>query len=299
MKPSVKSGLSLAAVAVILVLVLAAGVATVYVALTSGTPSSVSEGSNTSSSNFLSGSPSSTSSTITSSCSSTSIVGLNATGRYPSLIPLYAAYDSQSISYSITTGGNKFNSTETFNVIYRSSTTDKVTTTEVGTTVGGESVNLSETAWILKNGTVLAVFMPTGGGGVNETGAAATAEFVGSGEGFYLEVGFGENQPLLGNSAETLHSTGTSIVTISGSQVNVTSYAGSVSQAQPTGCSSGSVAVSVSLSIGTPAGATFPLVTSCTEDEVLTSTVTIGGNQVNSTVNADYAIEMTGFTVAS
>jgi hypothetical protein len=193
------------------------------------------------------------------------------------------------LTFSGSSDGQTFNSTESFNVVYRSATTDKVTTTDY-IAVAGSNVNETDTAWILKNGTTIAVDMSVGGQNINETGSSANSLVVSALGGFYEEVFFGDNPTAVTNDSQLFHSTGTSTVTIGGSQVTVTTYAANLSNEVVNNCGSTSVYGTFSMSIGTPIGATFPLVTGLVED----ASTSVSGN----TTSVNIALHVTAFTVA-
>jgi hypothetical protein len=154
--------------------------------------------------------------------------------------------------------------------------------------VEGSSVNETDTAWILKNGTAIAVDVSVDGQSMNETGSFANT-LVALG-GFYDEIVFDQNPALFTNDTQYFHSTGTSTVTIGGSNVTVTTYVANLSDEVVSSCGNTSVYGTFSMSMGTPIGATFPLVTNLEED----ASTTVSGN----TTTVDVGLQMTAFTVA-
>ena len=172
-------------------------------------------------------------------------------------------------------------------MVYRSATTDKVATTLALDGVGVVSTN---TEWILNNGTAIAVESSEGGQEVNSTGTAATTMLAGAFAGFYVEIAFGQNQSIYGNDTQAIQSTGTSTVTIGGNQVTVTNYSANMSSQESNGCQTVTTRTSFSLSVGTPSGATFPIVTNLQ----LTVSTTVG--LASSTVSE--RLLLTSFTVA-
>jgi len=187
--------------------------------------------------------------------------------------------------FTSSNGTTTFNSTSTFNVVYRSATTDKVT---VSSTLGGTTT--TETAWVLKNGTTIAVEISAGGQSFNETGTAATGMIAGVMAGFYIEVEVGQSQAFYAAETQYFHSTGTSTVTIGSNQVKVTNYAANSANELVNECGSSFTYTSFALSIGTPSGTSFPLVTNLQVS---------GSETVNGAVqNLNYSIKLTAFTVA-
>lgn len=119
----------------------------------------------------------------------------------------------------------------------------------------------------------------------------ASTDALGFVSGFYFEVVFGDNQSLLANGTESIHSTGTSTVTIGGSHVTVTNYTGSASEQVAADCVNTESSASFALSIGTPVGASFPVVTNATLEESVTAS--------GSTTTIDIKMQMTAFTLAA
>jgi hypothetical protein len=182
-------------------------------------------------------------------------------------------------------GTATMNETASFNVVYRSATTDKVTTTfNTGTE------NASETAWILKNGTTIAVYISAGAQGFNETGSEANTMIVGVFAGFYEEIEIGGNQGLYAAESQYFHSTGTSVVTIGGSQVTVKNYVANSANEVVNVCGSSSTYTNFALAIGTPSGTNFPIVTSL----AIAGSTTENG----SPTNFNYSLHLTAFQVA-
>jgi hypothetical protein len=174
-------------------------------------------------------------------------------------------------------------------VVYRSATTDKVTTTYY-IAVDGSNVNETYTAWILKNGTTIAVDISAAGQDVNETGSSANALVPSVLGNFYDEIVFGESPTLITNDTQFFHSTGTSTVTIGGSQVTVTTYVANLSNEVVNNCGITTIYGNFSMSMGTPIGATFPLITDLVEN----ASTDVSGN----TTSVDIALHMTAFAVA-
>jgi hypothetical protein len=166
-------------------------------------------------------------------------------------------------------------------VIYRSATTIKVNNSfNSGTT--SEQMTL----WILKNGTALAVNFA----GQNLTGIEANGFITGAFAGFYEEIDIGQQQSFYAGSSQYFHSTGTSSVTIGSNKVTVTNYALNSLPETVNSCGTISTYSAFTLSIGTPSGTSFPIVTNM--HFVGTSTVNGSPN------NFDVSIQVTAFTVA-
>jgi hypothetical protein len=194
---------------------------------------------------------------------------------------MLTAYNSQSVTFSDITGGKTNNITSSFNVVYRSSSTIKVTSTFAST-------NTSETitAWILKNGTTLAVSVA----GQNFTGTAASSFIIGAFSGFYEEIAVGGQQSFYSSASQYFHSTGTSTATIGTNKVTVTNYAANSPNEAVTVCGTTSTYTTFSLSIGTPSGTTFPLVTNLQ----LAGTTDVNGTPTSFA----YTLQVTAFTLA-
>jgi hypothetical protein len=138
--------------------------------------------------------------------------------------------------------------------LYTSSTTYKIT---LNYAVGAGTQNQTSTAWILKNGTVLAVNFA----GQNVTGASAQTMVAGLFAGFSEEV-FASSQLSTYTASQYFHSTGTSSVTIGSNSLTVTNYAANKLPQTITLCSGDvSTLTGFKLSVGTPRGTTFQLVT--------------------------------------
>lgn len=230
----------------------------------------------------------------TSSCTSTSLSISSPASPPPSLISTLSSYDSQTVNtYAALNGKQVYASSQSFDVVYRSPTTYKVDSTSnlTGSVAQGASYT-SYTSWILANGTALAVYGATDGQpGYNQTGASANTILEQSAlSGFYLGVSFSQGVGYFANESEFLHPNGTSTVTLGQNKLTATTY---VPALGVTYAYCGLEAVtydSYYLEVGTPQGATTPLVTNLAYSGTLT---------VNGTTSAiDYAFETTAFTVA-
>jgi hypothetical protein len=142
------------------------------------------------------------------------------------------------------------------------------------------------TVWILKNGTTLAVNFA----GQNFTGSTASGFITGAFAGFYQEIEVGQQQSFYSGASQFFHSTGTSSVTIGANKVTVTNYAANSLPETVTACGSTSTYSAFSLSIGTPSGTTFPIVTNLH----FAGTSTVNG----SPSSYDVSVQVTDFTIA-
>ncbi|MDA4117882.1 MAG: hypothetical protein OK455_06005 [Thaumarchaeota archaeon] len=187
------------------------------------------------------------------------------------------------------------NSTATFKVIYRSATTIKVNTTFSSTSASG-SANETFTAWILKNGTAIAVYANIGGHAMNYTtstsqfGLTPSTLLAGAFSGFYEEIEVGGNQGFYASATQYFHSTGTSSVTIGSNHLTVTNYALNAASEAVLFCGSSSTYTTFVLQIGTPTGTNFPLVTNLQ----LAGSTTSNGNPTT----FSYILQLTAFSLA-
>jgi hypothetical protein len=152
-----------------------------------------------------------------------------------------------------TTTPTSFNFSESYTIDYASSTTYKITITEVA---GGQ--NIVTTVWVLKNGTALAISIT--GDPQNITGSEAQEFIVGTFAGFTLQV---QADSLLNYYTNNgfFHSTGTSTVSIGPTNVKVTNYVANTLPETVDECGDVTTLTAFSLSVGTPSGGTAPLVT--------------------------------------
>jgi hypothetical protein len=166
-------------------------------------------------------------------------------------------------------------------VIYRSTTTIKVNSTF---TAAGNSEQT--TLWILKNGTVLAVNIA----GQNITGAETSGVLEGSFAGFYEEIDIGQQQSFYSTDSQYFHSTGSSSVTIGLNTLTVTNYALNSLPETVDSCGTLTNYTAFALSIGTPSGTSFPIVTNLQ----FAGTSTVNGAQNSFNVTE----QVTAFLVA-
>jgi hypothetical protein len=205
------------------------------------------------------------------------------------VIPLLSAYSAMSFqgnSTSSSSGGSASSSptsfvfTESYQVVYASSTTYKVTVVavEAGT-------NITETAWVLRNGTAVAVDVS----GQNFTGAEAKEFIVSVFAGFTLQVQ-ADSEIGLYTSTNYFHASGTSTENIGSTQVAVTTYSANTLPETVVGCGSTSTITAFSFSVGTPKGASTPLVI---YENIAGSDIVSGQTQ-----NYEYTLQVTSITVA-
>jgi hypothetical protein len=186
------------------------------------------------------------------------------------------------LKYNITSGTSQTNLTESYTRVYASATTYKVT---VSSSANGQTTP-PETAWILKDGTVLAVNVA----GTNITGSPAQQMIVGVFAGFSAEVQAG-NQLSTYTANQYFHTTGTSSVTIGSSTFPVTNYAANTLPQTITDCITGATTnlTAYKLSVGTPSGTSYKVVTYMQ----LAGSSTSNGQPVN----FNYVIQIVSLTV--
>jgi len=204
-------------------------------------------------------------------------------------VPLLSQYSAMTIqgsgiSNAGTSSASSYNVTSSYTTIYHSSTTYKVGVTFVS---GGETATY--TIWVQNDGTVVAVAITAGGYSINETGSQAQGLVTGAFAEFTLQVQL-ESQINYYTNNSFFHSTGTSTVQIGGTSVSVTNYAANNLPETVNECGDITTLTAYSFSIGTPHGATLPLVVS----------VHIAGSDVinGQTENFDYSALVTSITVA-
>lgn len=172
-------------------------------------------------------------------------------------MPLLSAYSAMTIQANGTesspgTSATSYNYTESYNVVYHSSTTYKVDLVTLT-----EGVNISSTVWILNNGTAIAI----NEAGFNLTGSYLTPDtVVGLFAAFTLQIQ-ADSYIGLYTSSNYFHATGTSTVMIGPTQVTVTTYQANTLPETVSGCGQTATLTAYSFSVGTPKGATVPLVT--------------------------------------
>jgi len=156
----------------------------------------------------------------------------------------------------------------------------------VNNTFGSGTTSESETVWILKNGTAIAVNIA----GQNLTGTEANSLVTGAFAGFYEEIDVGQQQSFYSGDAQYFHSTGTASATIGSNTVTVTNYALNSLPETVNSCGTLSNYTAFTLSIGTPSGTNFP---------IATNLHFAGTSTVNGTPSSfDVSVQVTAFTVA-
>ena len=173
------------------------------------------------------------------------------------MIPLLSAYSALTVkgSGSSSSSGStttSYNFSESYSTIYVSSTTYKIS---IQTTEG--NTNLTETVWVLKSGTAVAIDTE----GQNFTGSEAQEFIIGAFAGFELQLQADAQVSYYTNTG-FFHSTGTSTVSIGPTSVKVTSYSANTLPETVSECGDVTTLTAFSLSVGTPQGASLPLVTS-------------------------------------
>jgi hypothetical protein len=200
------------------------------------------------------------------------------------LLSSYSALTVVDNGTSSTTGQTSTTSyalTESYTTVYASSTTYKVNVSESE----AGSPGISYLVYVLKSGTIAAVTISVSGYTQNVTGSQAQEEGVGIFAGFTLAVQF-DSQISYYTYSSFFHSTGTSTVNIGPTSVKVTTYAANTLPETVTECGVTTSLTAFSFSVGTPSGATEPLVTSAH----------IAGNSDGSTY--DTYITVTSVTLA-
>jgi len=231
--------------------------------------------SSTSASSTTSSMTSATTQTLTATCTTTTTS--SATTAVLALIPWLNAYPSMTLSFngntSTMTTSRSF--TYSYSVVYVTSTTYKVDGDYVSTT------SHQFTAWLLKNGTALAVEI----GQHNDTGAQAASDVQTYFGGFASIQGFLQEQSLYSNLFRT---NGTSTVTIGTQTFTVTNYVAVTLPETIQLCNGeADTLAAYNLSEGTPSGSTIELPTYAN----------IAASTSNGTHFA-FTVEITAFTVA-
>jgi hypothetical protein len=193
-------------------------------------------------------------------------------------VPLISAFPSMALTFNATYQGHPLNQTEAYSTVYVSATTYKVNVTS-----NPFGLISTSTAWILKNGTVLAIYS----GGANTTGFSAQGNAEAAFQGFFEDESAASQLSTYGSYFKA---TGTSSVTIGTNTFTVTNYQLATSGVSTQGCGGVSGTLNTeNLSIGTPSGSSTGLVTYFQ----LSATVTYNG-QVE---NVSWVIKVTSFTL--
>lgn len=185
---------------------------------------------------------------------------ITTSGQLNSVVPLLDAFSAMTVTYNGTSNGQSFSEQGSYAVVYSSATTIKVTITTTFQTSSSSSGSETLTAWILKNDTVVAIDEA----GYNLTGSEGQTVMTGLFAGFVFEVDAGQS---LGSytSSSFATKTGTSQVTLGGHTFTVTDYALSGSTQTISICGSSDTYTKFDLSVGTPSGTNYPLITSFSE----------------------------------
>ena len=205
------------------------------------------------------------------------------------MIPLLGTYSAMTVQTNETisssgtslTPPQSYNLTESYSTVYVSSTTYKV---NVSSTAAGQ--NIVYTAWVLKNGTALAIDIE----GYNLTGSVAQEGLAGVFAGFAAQVEAGTEISLYTTSSN-FHPTGTSTVSIGPTPVVVTSYAANTLPETIADCGTSTTLTAYSLSVGTPQGTNSSLIIY----EHLAGSETADGQ----TTALDVVLQVTSITLAS
>jgi len=183
-----------------------------------------------------------------------------------------------------TSSAQTYNITSSYTTIYHSSTTYKVS---VSFASSGQTATY--TIWVQNDGTVVAVAITASGYTVNETGSAAQGLVTGAFAEFTLQVQL-ESQINYYTNNSFFHSTGTSTVQLGQASVKVTTYVANNLPETVTYCGETSTLTAYSFAVGTPQGASLPLVVS---EHIAGSDIVNGQTQ-----NYDYSSQVTSITVA-
>jgi len=166
--------------------------------------------------------------------------------------------------------------------VYASATTYKV-----DVQLNGDGISMNSTAWILRNGTALAVDEL----GNNETGAAGQQLVGNLFAGFTAEIQAGSELSQY-TASPGFHSDGNSTVTLGPSTFTVTNYVANSLPLTEAACGATTVITSFNLSVGEPQGSGYELVTFIQFDASVT-----GSGIPTSAVG--YVIQIVSVTVAS
>jgi hypothetical protein len=173
------------------------------------------------------------------------------------------------------------NITESYNTIYASSTTYKV-----NVSLAAQGENVTYTAWILKNGTVLAINVE----GYNLTGSEAQENVFEVFAGFTEQIQ-ADSEISQYTAPNDFHSTGTSTVSVGPTEITVTTYAANTLPETLGSCGSTTTLTAYSISVGTPQGTTSPLIIY----EHIAGSETVNGT----TTFLDLTLQITSITLAS
>jgi len=216
---------------------------------------------------------------MTATCTSTTTP--SAASTILALIPQLDAYPSMTLKFSgmTSTMTSSQNFTFSYSVVSVTSTTYTVEGNFVGTP------NVTFTAWLLKNGTTLALNINHGKSNITGTHADNLVQ------GFFGELaavqGFVQEQSIYTN---LFRSNGTSTVTIGAQTFTVTNFVAYTLPETIQLCNGETDTLSAySLSEGTPSGSTYEIPTSVHIEGSTTSN--------GATIPIDFTIQITAFTV--
>jgi len=211
-----------------------------------------------------------TSSTLSSSSFTTTSTSTQSTYSYPScsnettytsttgsfngffnFSSFFSTYSEMAVEFNGTYNGYSGQVTSDYQIVYASSTTYKVSITQ---STEGESVAYN--AWVLKDGTPLAVdFL-----GKNYTGSGASTYLIAAMAAYAIVAVFGAPQYLgIFTSLGYIHSTGTSQLMIGPTPVLVTTYAANSYPLDINQCGLTTDFTAFSIQIGSVTGVTQPL----------------------------------------
>jgi len=162
----------------------------------------------------------------------------------------FAAYSQMAVEFNGTYSGYSGHVSSDYRVIYASATTYKVNISET-VSEGSAQVTLTNTAWVLKNGTAIAVDSL----GQNHTGFGASTYFPTVMAGYAIGAAFGSPQ-ILGafTSLGFVHPTGTSTIMLGPTSVTATTYAANSIPLQVNQCGVTTDFTGFSLQAGAVAG---------------------------------------------
>ncbi len=191
------------------------------------------------------------------------------------------ASGSSSASGTSSSSPSTYSYTESYTTNYVSSTTYKVTINLVE-----GSNNIAETVWLLKDGTAVAIDVS----GFNLTGSSAQESIIGAFAGFELQLQ-ADAEINAYTTTSFFHSTGTSTVSVGPTMVSVTNYAANSLPETVTYCGNTPTTLTAfSFSVGTPTGASSPLVT----NENIGGSDTVNGQ----TTTFNIVLQVTSITIA-
>jgi hypothetical protein len=142
-----------------------------------------------------------------------------------------------------------------------SATTYKINLNFTESSAGSSSNIGGYTMWISNNGSLVAAYVSFNGSGENITGSEASGLTAGIFAGFLTEVA--SNQDLgVSTASNYFHSSGNSQVKIGSNTLTVTNYVANSLPVTITNCDGTTSSLTAcALSVGTPSGATGPLIT--------------------------------------